>query len=73
MRFEFAPDIQERINRMINILDYGTLDTSRIICMRSYNSKSNAYARIWGLSRVWAESPESATALYNRSITSKVR
>lgn len=53
MRFEFAPDIQERINRMINILDYGTLDTSRIICMRSYNSKSNAYARIWGLSRVW--------------------
>lgn len=53
MRFEFAPDIQEKLNRMINTLNYDHLDANRIICMRSYNSKSNAYARIWGLSRVW--------------------
>jgi predicted metallopeptidase len=53
MRFEFAPDIQERLNSMIKTLNYDHLDIDRIICMRSYGSKSRAYARIWGLSRVW--------------------
>ena len=53
MRFEFAPDIQERLNSMMNVLQYKHLDSNRIICMRSYGSKSRAIARIWGLSKVW--------------------
>jgi predicted metallopeptidase len=53
MRFEFAPDITERLNRIMNVLNYEHLDSTRIICMRSYGSKSRALARIWGLSRVW--------------------
>jgi len=53
MRFEFAPDIQEKINSMLDILNFNHLDKDRIICMRSYGSKSKALARIWGLSRVW--------------------
>lgn len=53
MRFELAPDIQEKIDSMLNVLNYEHLDGNRIICMRSYGSKSRAYARIWGLSRVW--------------------
>lgn len=53
MRFEFAPDIQERLSRIMNTLNYDHLDSNRIVCMRSYGSKSRAIARIWGLSRVW--------------------
>jgi predicted metallopeptidase len=53
MRFELAQDIQERINSMLNVLKYEHIDSSRIICIRSYGSKSKAIARIWGLSRVW--------------------
>lgn len=53
MRFDLAPDIQERVNHIIGVLNYTHLDNNRIICIRSYNSKSNALARIWGLSRVW--------------------
>jgi predicted metallopeptidase len=53
MRFELAKDIQERINSMLNVLNYDHIDSSRIICIRSYNSKSKAIARIWGLSKVW--------------------
>jgi predicted metallopeptidase len=53
MRFELASDIQGRVNHIINVLNYDHLDSNRIICIRSYNSKSNALARIWGLSRVW--------------------
>jgi len=53
MRFEIAQDIQERINSMLNVLNYEHIDGSRVICIRSFNSKSSALARIWGLSRVW--------------------
>jgi predicted metallopeptidase len=53
MRFELAPDIQERVNHIIKVINYNHLDNNRIICIRSYNSKSRAFARIWGLSRVW--------------------
>ncbi len=55
MRFEFAPDITEKVNHMVNVMseNYSHLDINRIICMRSYGSKSRAIARIWGLSRVW--------------------
>jgi len=53
MQFEFAKDIQERINSMLNVLNYDHIDNTRIVCMRSYGSKSRATARIWGLSRVW--------------------
>ena len=53
MRFEFAPDIQQRLNYMMKVLQFKHLDEDRIICMRSYGSKSRAIARIWGLSRIW--------------------
>jgi len=53
MRFEFAPDIQDKIKSMLRVINYEHLDGSRIVCMRSYGSKSKAVARIWGLSRVW--------------------
>lgn len=53
MRFELAPDIQEKINSMLNVLNFKHLDRTRIICMRGYGSKSKALARIWGLSRIW--------------------
>jgi predicted metallopeptidase len=53
MRFEFAPDIQEKIKSMLDTLNYDYFDINRIVCMRSYGSKSRAIARIWGLSRVW--------------------
>ena len=53
MRFEHAPDITDRLNYIMKVLDYSHLDGTRIICMRGYNSKSRALARIWGLSRAW--------------------
>lgn len=47
-----APDISKRVKHLIKHLgvDY---QTSRIICFRSTSAKTRAYARIWGLSRVW--------------------
>lgn len=48
-----APDIQAKLNHLISILNLEWLEKRDIHCFRSYNSKSRAFARIWGLSRIW--------------------
>lgn len=53
MQVEKAPDIQERINDIVLTLNNGYLNENRIICMRSYKSKANAYARIWNFPKMW--------------------
>src|SRR3990170_6340106 len=48
-----APDIKIRIIQIVNSLKIDWVDTSRIYCFRSNNSQSRAYARIWGLGKIW--------------------
>jgi predicted metallopeptidase len=48
-----APDVQKRINKLISSLKLTWIDVSNIYAFRSSSSKSKAYARIWGLNRVW--------------------
>jgi len=47
-----APDINKRVRKLIDATKLPYIK-KRIICLRSYNSKSKAFARIWGLSKVW--------------------
>lgn len=53
MEVELAPDIQEKVNKIIQTLSLDYINSLRIICMRSKNSKANAYARIWNLPQIW--------------------
>ncbi len=53
MEVELAPDIQERVNKIIQVLNLDYINSLRIICMRSRGSKANAYARIWNLPPIW--------------------
>jgi len=48
-----APDIKKRVLHLKTVLDLPWLRTSKIYCVRSNYSTSRAYARIWGLSKVW--------------------
>ena len=48
-----APDIKIRIIQIVNSLRIDWVDTSRIYCFRSNYSQSRAYARIWGLTKIW--------------------
>ncbi len=50
-----APDIKKKVNTLIKSLGIKNYDITRIICFRSTNAKTRAYARIWGLSRVWQQ------------------
>jgi predicted metallopeptidase len=53
MQVELAPDIQEKVNKIIHVLNLDYINSLRIICMRSKGSKANAYARIWNLPQIW--------------------
>ncbi len=51
--WEKAPDIKKRVLHLIKSLKLSWLNSSRIYFVRSIYSTSRAYARIWGLSKVW--------------------
>jgi predicted metallopeptidase len=47
-----ADDIKIRLGKLIKLSDL-PYNIENITALRSYSSKSRAYARIWGLSKVW--------------------
>lgn len=50
-----APDVKRRILHLTRKLEIDWVKTSSIYCFRSYEANTRAYARIWGLSRIWQE------------------
>ncbi|VVB97913.1 Uncharacterised protein [uncultured archaeon] len=58
MDVENAPDIQEKIEHILDVLDMRHIIGARIICMRSTGAKANAYARIWNLPKIWQKALE---------------
>ncbi len=53
MKLELAEDIKKRIEEIIQKLEFKHIDPGKIICFRSYNSKSKANARIWSFPKIW--------------------
>lgn len=51
--FEIAPDVEKITKQLVKKLAFGHIDISRLFFIRSSGSKARAYARIWGLSRVF--------------------
>lgn len=50
-----APEVEERVALIVSKIDAPWVDTSSISVRRSYNANTRAYARIWGLGRIWQE------------------
>lgn len=48
-----APDVKKRVLHLLTTLSINWLKKTRIICFRSSYANTRAYARIWGLSRIW--------------------
>jgi predicted metallopeptidase len=51
-----APDIKRRTLQLVKSLDMTWISGSRIFFYRSYGSKTRAYARTWGLPKIWQAS-----------------
>lgn len=50
-----APDVKRRILHLTRELEIDWVKTSSIYCVRSHSANTRAYARIWGLARIWQE------------------
>lgn len=53
MDWEKAEDIQKEIKSLVSKLNFININPKRVICFRSFGSKSRARARIWGFPRIW--------------------
>lgn len=53
--FKKSPDIASRTKALIRDCKLLYVKHSRIFCVESEGSKSRAYARMWGLGRIWQE------------------
>ena len=52
VKYEPAPDIKVAIDDLISKLKMTHIKADYVKCMRSYESKSRAYAHIWSMSRI---------------------
>lgn len=55
MKYERAPEIKKTIETLVIELGFTHVDVSRIHCIRSLDAKTRAYARIWGMSKLFFE------------------
>lgn len=53
--FEPAPEVKRIVNLLISELEFSYINPANIYCVRSEGSTARAYARIWGLSRIFQE------------------
>ncbi len=53
-----APDVKKKILHLLKELEIDWVKGRRIFTYRSINSKTRAYARIWGLSGLWQKTLE---------------
>jgi predicted metallopeptidase len=51
--WELDSQIESRVQKLIQILELEWLSYGRIFYYRSHNSKARAYARTWGLPKLW--------------------
>jgi len=55
MKYESAPDVKKTINYLIEKLDLSYIKAKNIHCIRSLDAKTRAYARIWGMAKLFKE------------------
>ncbi len=55
MNYSKAPEIKRRVDVLIKKLNFIHIKASHIHCIRSFDAKTRAYARIWGMAKLFQE------------------
>ena len=55
MKYDRAPEIKKTIEALVIELQFTHIDLTRIHCIRSFDAKTRAYARIWGMAKLFSE------------------
>ena len=71
IEWKSAPDVKRRVLHLIKSLEINWLKPASIYCFRSHNANTRAYARIWGLSRIWQQALKTKPAYVLEIISEK--
>ena len=55
MQYKFAPEIKRQIRVLIKELKFTYIKPNQIYCIRSFDVKTRAIARIWGMAKLFHE------------------
>lgn len=55
MKYSLAKDIKNQIKKLVNQLKMTHIKINNIHCIRSYDAKTRATARIWGIGKLFKE------------------
>jgi len=55
MQYKLAPEIKRQVRVLIKSLNFDHIKPNQVRCIRSFDAKTRAYARIWGMSRLFKE------------------
>ncbi|MCX7955653.1 MAG: putative metallopeptidase [Patescibacteria group bacterium] len=55
MKYKLAPEIKRQIKFLVKKLRFNHIKINNIHCIRSFDAKTRAIARIWGMSRLFKE------------------
>ncbi|MFH1827309.1 MAG: putative metallopeptidase [bacterium] len=55
MKYKIAKDISRQIKILIRSLSLKYIKTKNVHCIRSFDAKTRAYARIWGMAKIFSE------------------
>lgn len=55
MKYSLAPEIKKQVDVLIKRLQFDYINPKYIYCIRSYDAKTRAYARIWGMAKLFKE------------------
>ncbi|OGY09612.1 MAG: hypothetical protein A2782_02460 [Candidatus Blackburnbacteria bacterium RIFCSPHIGHO2_01_FULL_43_15b] len=53
LEWQRSTDLLTRVCHLVVACDLGYIRANRIFCYESTGAKTRAYARIWGLNRIW--------------------
>ncbi len=55
MKYSKAPEIKKQIEELIKRMEMDYINPKNIHCIRSFDAKTRAYARIWGMAKLFKE------------------
>ncbi len=55
MKYAPAPEIKTQITTLVKQLNFTHIKLNQVHCIRSFDAKTRAIARIWGMSRLFKE------------------
>lgn len=55
MKYKLAPEIKRQIRILVKQLNFTHIKVNNIHCIRSFDAKTRAFARIWGMAKLFKE------------------